>query len=63
MPLTAADQRRVDEAEAEAEAAGPSKLLVRSPPDAQKLGSITVMCLILNRTIGELMKLNMLEQN
>ncbi|KAL8670232.1 MAG: hypothetical protein Q9168_005221 [Polycauliona sp. 1 TL-2023] len=52
MPLTAADQRRVDEAEAEAEAAGSSKLLVRSPDDAQKLGSISVMCLILNRTIG-----------
>ncbi|KAL8786036.1 MAG: hypothetical protein Q9213_003019 [Squamulea squamosa] len=52
MPLTAADQRRVDEAEAEAEAAGNSKLLIRSPPDVQKLGSITVMCLILNRTIG-----------
>ncbi|KAI4236573.1 MAG: hypothetical protein L6R40_006129 [Gallowayella cf. fulva] len=52
MPLTAADQRRVDEAEAEAEAAGSTKLLLRSPPDTQKLGSITVMCLIINRTIG-----------
>ncbi|KAL9046610.1 MAG: hypothetical protein Q9214_000595 [Letrouitia sp. 1 TL-2023] len=52
MPLTEADQKRVDEAEAEAEAAGSSRLLVRSPPDDQKLGSITVMCLILNRTIG-----------
>lgn len=52
MPLTEADQRRVDEAEAEAEAAGSTKLLVHSPPDTQKLGSITVMCLILNRTIG-----------
>lgn len=52
MPLTEADQRRVDEAEKEAEAAGSTKLLVRSPPDTQKLGSITVMCLILNRTIG-----------
>ncbi|KAI4258573.1 MAG: hypothetical protein L6R42_005014, partial [Xanthoria sp. 1 TBL-2021] len=52
MPLTEADQRRVDEAEAEAEAAGSTKLLVRSPPETQKLGSITVMCLILNRTIG-----------
>ncbi|KAL8877564.1 MAG: hypothetical protein Q9198_004439, partial [Flavoplaca austrocitrina] len=52
MPLTAADQRRVDEAEAEAEAAGSTKLLVRSPDDTEKLGSLTVMCLILNRTIG-----------
>ena len=52
MPLTAADQRRVEEAEAEAEAAGSTKLLVRSPDDTEKLGSLTVMCLILNRTIG-----------
>ena len=52
MPLTAADQRRVDEAEAEAEAAGSTKLLVRSPDDTEKLGSLTVMCLILNRVIG-----------
>ncbi|KAL8980956.1 MAG: hypothetical protein Q9177_005728 [Variospora cf. flavescens] len=41
MPLTAADQRRVDEAEAEAEAAGPTKLVVRSPTETQKLGSFT----------------------
>lgn len=54
MPLTEADQRRVEEAEAEAEASSSTKLLVRSPSDAQKLGSITVMCLILNRTIGKL---------
>ena len=53
MPLTEADQRRVDEAEADAEAAGSSKLLVRDVPDAQKLGSVTVVCLILNRTIGK----------
>lgn len=53
MPLTEADQRRVDAAEAEAEKAGSSKLLVRSPPELQKLGSFTVMCLIINRTIGE----------
>ncbi|KAL8886991.1 MAG: hypothetical protein Q9192_006394 [Flavoplaca navasiana] len=52
MPLTAADQRRVNEAEAEAEAAGSTKLLVRSPDDTEKLGSLTVMCLILNRVIG-----------
>ncbi|KAL8997827.1 MAG: hypothetical protein Q9169_002999 [Polycauliona sp. 2 TL-2023] len=52
MPLTEADQRRVDEAEAEAEAAGSTKLLLHSPHDTEKLGSISVMCLILNRTIG-----------
>ena len=56
MPLTEADLRRVEEAEAEAQAAGSSKLLVRSPPEPQKLGSITVMCLMLNRTIGERLK-------
>ena len=53
MPLTEADQRRIDEAEAEAAAAGPTQLLVRSPSDTQKLESITVMCLIINRTIGK----------
>ena len=53
MPLTEADLRRVEAAEAEAQAPGSSKLLVRSPPEPQKLGSITVMCLMLNRTIGE----------
>ncbi|KAL8924119.1 MAG: hypothetical protein Q9208_004256 [Pyrenodesmia sp. 3 TL-2023] len=52
MPLTEADQKRVEAAEAEAEAAGSSKILIRSPPDSQKLGSFTVMCLIMNRTIG-----------
>ena len=53
MPLTEADLRRVEETEAEAQAPGSSKLLVRCPPEPQKLGSITVMCLMLNRTIGE----------
>ena len=52
MPLTAADQRRVDEFEAELAAAGPSKFTARVPRDSQKLGAITVACLILNRTIG-----------
>lgn len=52
MPLTQADQCRVDEAEAEAAAAGSSKMLLRVPPESQKLGPISVMCLIVNRTIG-----------
>ncbi|KAL9123886.1 MAG: hypothetical protein Q9217_006728 [Psora testacea] len=55
MPLTEADQRRVDEAEAEAEAAGSNQILLRVPPESQKMGSFTVMCLILNRTIGKTM--------
>lgn len=55
MPLTQADQRRVDEAEAAAKASGSTKVLVRVPPESQKLGSISVMCLIMNRTIGKLL--------
>lgn len=55
MPLTQADQCRVDEAEAEAAAAGSSKMLLRVPPESQKLGPISVMCLIVNRTIGKLL--------
>ena len=52
MPLTEADQKRVDKAKAEAKAAGSSSLVVRAPADSQKLGSFSVICLILNRTIG-----------
>ena len=53
MPLTAADQKRVDEAEADAAAAGNAKLIVRVPSEGQKLGTLTVICLIINRTIGK----------
>ncbi|KAG8527788.1 uncharacterized protein KY384_007942 [Bacidia gigantensis] len=52
MPLTAADQQRVEEYEARLAASGSSKIAVRVPGDAQKLGITTVVCLILNRTIG-----------
>ncbi|KAL8661586.1 MAG: hypothetical protein Q9202_005472 [Teloschistes flavicans] len=53
MPLEADDQARVDEAIRES-GADPSddRVLVRSTPDSQKLGPGTVMCTILNRTIG-----------
>ncbi|KAL6716587.1 hypothetical protein ACLMJK_006154 [Lecanora helva] len=52
MPLEADDQRRVDEAIAEAEANASTKLLVRDASEHQKLGPVTVACTILNRTIG-----------
>lgn len=54
MPLEADDQARVDEAIRES-GANPSddRVLVRNTPDSQKLGPLTVMCTILNRTIGE----------
>ncbi|KAI4196732.1 MAG: hypothetical protein LQ350_006378 [Teloschistes chrysophthalmus] len=53
MPLEADDQARVDEAIRES-GANPSddRVLVRNTPDSQKLGPLTVMCTILNRTIG-----------
>ena len=53
MPLTDADQKRVDAYEAQLTASGSSKIAVRVPGDSQKLGVTTVVCLILNRTIGE----------
>ncbi|KAI4099553.1 MAG: hypothetical protein L6R37_005906 [Teloschistes peruensis] len=53
MPLEVDDQARVDEAIRES-GANPSddRVLVRNTPESQKLGPGTVMCTILNRTIG-----------
>ena len=53
MPFEADDQQRIDEAIAEAEADGSTKLLVRDATEHQKLGPLTVICTILNRTIGD----------
>lgn len=53
MPLAEDDQLRVEQAEREAAAAGSSKLLVRDPTESQKLGPFTVICVVLNRMIGE----------
>ena len=52
MPLEADDQQRVDEAIAETGAEGSTKLLVHKVTEHQKLGPVTVICTILNRTIG-----------
>ena len=52
MVLEEDDQRRVDEAVKEAENGGSTKVLVRNASRAQKLGPITVICMIFNRTIG-----------
>lgn len=52
MVLEADDQQRVDDAIAEATSKGSTKLLVRDPDESQKLGPLTVICTILNRTIG-----------
>jgi len=53
MPLDQEDQARVAEAirESGANSSG-DRVLVLSAPDSQKLGPATVMCAILNRTIG-----------
>jgi hypothetical protein len=53
MPLAEDDQRRVNEAEAEAAMAGATKLLVRDPTESQKLSPFTVVCIVANRMIGE----------
>ena len=53
MGLEADDQQRIDDAIAEAGAEGSTKLLVRDPAEYQKLGPVTVICTILNRTIGK----------
>lgn len=53
MPLEANDQARVDDAIRES-GVDPSKnrVLVLNASDSQKLGPFTVICTILNRTIG-----------
>ncbi|KAL8757213.1 MAG: hypothetical protein Q9184_004273 [Pyrenodesmia sp. 2 TL-2023] len=53
MPLEADDQARVDEAirESRTDSTG-HRILVLNPADSQKLGPGTVICTILNRTIG-----------
>ena len=43
-----ADLDRLKEAENDS-----SKIIVKAPSEPQKLGATTVVCLILNRTIGE----------
>lgn len=53
MPLSKDDQLRVEEAEKEAAIEGSSKLLVRDPTEHQKLSPFTVICVVLNRMIGE----------
>lgn len=58
MPLAKDDQQRVDEAENEANEPNSNKLLVRDPIDSQKLGPFTVICTILNRSIGGLRSKN-----
>lgn len=52
MPLEADDRVRVDEAIAEASADGSTKLLVRDASESQKLGPVTVGCMIFNRSVG-----------
>ena len=55
MPLEDDDQKRVDEAITEAGVEGSTKLLVLNASESQKLGPVTVICMILNRTVGQLL--------
>lgn len=52
MPLEDDDQKRVDEAIVEAGVDGSTKLLVLNASESHKLGPVTVICMILNRTVG-----------
>ncbi|CAF9934066.1 MAG: hypothetical protein ALECFALPRED_005836 [Alectoria fallacina] len=52
MPLEDDDQKRVDDAITEAGIEGSSKLLVLNASESHKLGPVTVICMILNRTVG-----------
>ena len=48
MPLDQADLLRLKAAEGDS-----TKVVTRAPSESQKLGFITVVCLVLNRTIGK----------
>lgn len=52
MPLEDDDQKRVDEAITEAGIDGSTKLVVLNASESHKLGPVTVICMILNRTVG-----------
>ena len=54
MPLEDDDQKRVDEAITEAGIDGSTKLVVLNASESHKLGPVTVICMILNRTVGKL---------
>ena len=56
MLLEADDQARIDKLKREADANGDTRRFVRNPSESQKLGPLTVMCMIINRTIGEEMQ-------
>ena len=53
MLLEADDQARIDKLKSEADANGETRRFVRNASESQKLGPLTVICMILNRTIGE----------
>ncbi|KAK3173491.1 hypothetical protein OEA41_006820, partial [Lepraria neglecta] len=52
MPLEEDDQQRVNEAIRDAGIEGCTKLIIRNASESQKLGPATVICMILNRTVG-----------
>lgn len=56
MLLEPDDQARIDKLKNEAKENGDTSRFVRNPSESQKLGPLTVICMILNRTIGEEMR-------
>lgn len=53
MPLEQDDQQRVDDAIRGVGSDESTKVVVRNASESQKLGPVTVICMILNRTVGE----------
>ena len=53
MPLEKDDQDRVDAAIRQAEANSDTKVVVYNATESQKLGRLTVICMIMNRTFGK----------
>jgi hypothetical protein len=59
MALTDEDKERLRKAEENAGGAG--KSISRDPTEAQKLSPFTVICIVLNRMIGECSKIQIHE--
>lgn len=59
MPLEDDDQKRVDEAITEAGIDASTKLVVLNASESHKLGPVTVICMILNRTVGKLREIKL----
>ena len=53
MPLEHDDQQRVEQTMREVGSDDPTRIVIRNASESQKLGPVTVICMILNRTVGK----------